>query len=93
MEQQAKYEYQDNVRLQKYMDMNITPESISAAFRAFSDACQSVPEARQQDAAHLLDEKPIPIFLDDKVAYFPKVVPVVKEKISQVINIFFNLIN
>lgn len=92
LEQQAKYEYQDNVRLQKYMDMNITPESISAALRAFSDACQSIPEAKRQDAAHLLDENPIPIYLDDKVAYFPKVVPVVREKISQVLK-KYNLVS
>lgn len=85
LEQQAKYEYQDNVRLQEYMDMNITPESISAAFRAFSDECQAVPEARRQDVAKLLDENPIPIYLDDKFAYFPKLVPIVREKISQVL--------
>ena len=85
LEQQVKYEYQDNVRLQKYMDMNITPESISAAFSAFSDACQAVPENRRQDAAQLLDENPIPIYLDDKVAYFPKVVPIVREKILLVL--------
>jgi len=84
-EQNSQHEQQYNIQLQKYIDMNITPETISEAFRTFSDACQAVPETKRQDAAHLLDKTPIPIYLDDKVAYFPKVVPIVKDKISQVL--------
>ena len=73
-----------NEQLQKYIDMNITDESVSEAFRAFSNACQTIPESRRQEVAQLLAETPIPKYLDESY-YFPKVIGVVTEKISQVL--------
>ena len=84
LEHEAQREQKENVRLQKYMDVNITDESVSKAFRAFSDACQSVPESRRQEAAQLLADTQIPPYLDESY-YFPKVIRVVTEKISQVL--------
>lgn len=84
LEREAQHEYQDNIQLQEYININITPESISAAFRAFSDACQAIPEPKRKEAAQLLADTKIPIYLDNST-YFPKVVPIVREKISQVL--------
>ena len=84
LEREAQHEYQDNIRLQEYINMNITPESISAAFKAFADECQAVPEPKRQEVAQLLADTKIPIYLDNST-YFPKVVPIVREKISQVL--------
>ena len=84
LEREAQHEHQDNIRLQGYINMNITPESISAAFKAFADECQAVPETKRQEAAQLLADIKIPPYLDESY-YFPKVIRIVTERISQVL--------
>ena len=83
-EQNVQSEKEKNELLRQYIDMKITSESVSEAFRAFSDACRDVPESRLQEVAQLLADTPIPFYLDNAV-YFSRVAPMVREKISQVL--------
>lgn len=73
-----------NERLQTYIDMHVTSESIIKAYKAFTDACQAVPESRRLEAAQVLADNKIPMYLDN-ASYFPKIVPIIREKISQVL--------
>ena len=84
LEREAKRELQNNVRLQEYIHMNITPEKLSETFQAFVRMCQNVPESEREETAQLLADTPIPEYLDGAWR-FPKIVPALKKEISQVL--------
>lgn len=84
LEKAACQEQEANQRLQEYMDMHVSQESVSNALRAFSEACQNVPVVYQREAAELLAKTKIPVHLDN-CSYFPQNVRTVTEQISQIL--------
>ena len=84
LESRVDQEQKENALLQKYIDMNISQESVSTALRAFSEVCQNVPVVYQREAAELLARTKISVYLDN-YSYFPKAIRIVTEKISKVL--------
>lgn len=84
LEKAALHEMDANQRLQEYMNINISQESVSTALRAFTEACKHVPEEYRIESAELLKKSRIPSYPDID-SYPPKVIRNVTDQISQVL--------